>query len=75
MWRPDDWKNPYLKPQPDRKAYTHIYYDIYEAGADAILKALTEKAHYASREKGNINYYSHIYDSGWMVFIPEIKEK
>lgn len=36
MWRPEGWKNPHYWPQYKLQAQS---YHIYEAGADAMLKA------------------------------------
>ena len=43
-WRPETWKNPYAHAAPIalNKPFNHDY-DIYEAGADAMLEALKEK--------------------------------
>ena len=40
-WRPETWKNPYQHAAsiPQNKFFNRDY-DIYEAGADAILEAL-----------------------------------
>lgn len=75
-WRPDNWKNPYPEPKLSREAYDKVFYDIYEAGADAVLEGL--------KDEGVFTYGNHTPDidlddapevSGYWVFIPEeVKE-
>ena len=58
-WRPEDWGNPYQKPIRDGVSWNKEVQQAYEAGADAILKAL---------ETYNIKRY------GRWVFIPKEKD-
>jgi hypothetical protein len=45
--------------------------DIFEAGADAMLKALKEKGAWMTPEQMKILAPDRKYPYGWLVFIPE----
>ena len=78
-WRPEGWNNIYNTLYESTKD-TEIELAVqagmqglaYEAGADAILEALKKKGKYISRKDGeDMHPWTEIYDSGWLVFIPE----
>ena len=66
-WRPNDWKNPYPEPKLAREAFIHVYYDIYEAGAGAMLEALFKLAAESPTKTFTIdsriiNTYARVFD-------------
>ncbi len=61
-WRPDDWENPYYDEDSSGLKRADIGYDEFEAGADAILKALTDKPLMRTT-------------TGWLIFIPEVNNE
>lgn len=77
-WRPDRWDNPY--PDLTEKALTEKYllrameeqksnYEIFEAGADAMLGALRKTGdHY---EVGRATLKVEIKEAGRLVIIPD----
>lgn len=72
QWRPEGWKNPhspdgsgtFLPSDPDQ---------IFEAGADAILKALKEKGAWMTPEQMRLLAPDRKYPYGHLVFIPETR--
>jgi len=64
-WRPEGWKNPHQGLPTD---------EIFEAGADAMLKTLKEKGAWMTPEQMKLLAPDRKYDYGWIVFIPEDKE-
>ena len=63
MYRPKDWKEKWVSP----KVFTsREIRDIYEAGADAMVKALLTKG----LKVNNINFKEHP-GKGTVIFIPE----
>jgi hypothetical protein len=82
MWRPDNWINPYTHvigttlhsgdiraPSPTEKPF----YDIYEAGSDAMLKALREMG--GSYTEYDMSTSPPGEKTGTLVIIPdEVKE-
>lgn len=78
-YRPEGWKNPYPK---DGRAVPEnipwrILYEVFEAGADAILKALRDDALMyrhgdpATFSNGTSSINFDEGDRGYLVFIPE----
>ena len=60
MYRPDNWKKPYMVPTPSlldlstaerTDATRHLMNDAYEAGADAMLEALKKEGKYIDASK------------------------
>ena len=43
-WRPEDWKNPYFKKDTTGSWNEYPNFDIFEAGADAMLEALKKNS-------------------------------
>jgi len=73
MWRPEGWEEPY---KYDHEYHTDSYEgQAYEAGADAILEALTEKGIRTDSFRTNSNpiYLTNPRQKGVYVFIPEEK--
>jgi len=82
MWkdnRPPDWGNPY--PDLTEEALTEKYllrameeqksnYELFEAGAGAILKALKEQGKY-TEVAPTLSINVHHWIKGWLVFIPD----
>lgn len=80
-WRPENWKNPFVNP---------IYYDLlmtketledfkqtFEAGADAMLKALREDGGHRVLPQDNeipVKLNQLFPKVGWVVFIPDDSE-
>jgi len=79
MWRPKyGWKNPHKDDvHLDAGVYNGLKREAYEAGADAILKALKKKALIrriilpAPDELLNDLSDFELTSSGWLVFIPD----
>lgn len=61
MWRPKNWKNPFWNES----------YSAYEAGADAMLKALKEQGTFHVTEGAVPEVDVIVKGCGWLVFIPE----
>lgn len=66
MWRPNDWKNPWIKTIPHSAGHS-----AFEAGADAILKALMELGVPADGLAPTLSINVSPEQKGWLVFIPE----
>ena len=64
-WRPEGWENPHGMA---------LEFDIFEAGADAMLKGLKEKGAWMTPEQMRLLAPDRKYAFGWLVFIPEDKE-
>ena len=60
-WRPEGWKNPYDKYCPN----------IYEEGADTMLKELKAKGSLMTPEQMKLIVPDRQFPNGWLVFIPE----
>jgi len=61
-WRPEGWKNPHQGLPTD---------EIFEAGADALLKALKKKGAWMTPEQMKLLAPDRKYPYGYLVFIPE----
>lgn len=68
-WRPEGWQNPHKKPPGPLSKL--LYHDIFEAGADAMLKLLKEKGAWMTPEQMKLLAPERQYGYGWIVFIPE----
>jgi hypothetical protein len=64
-WRPEGWNNPHS---------VALQFDAFEAGADAILKALKEKGAWMTPEQMKLLAPDCKYPFGYIVFIPEEKQ-
>ena len=69
-WRPRGWATRSVKSFTGKDMMQCTGREVFEAGADAMLDALRQTGYKASKELGNINHHSEIYDSGRVVFIP-----
>ena len=72
MWRPKDWRNKYVFAKSSEERFynssetDHMKLEAYEAGADAMLKAV--------RKQRGVNYSkSNTPNSGTYYFVPEEK--
>jgi len=66
MYRPKGWENQYQRNINDWGTIIDPRHDAFEAGADAMLEALIDRAQYINKQ---------VYrTSGWTVFIPEVEE-
>lgn len=79
MYRPEGWSNPYhddgLIPLVIDVASTQVLmHRAYEAGADAMFKAILEDGSYMTPEQMKLLAPDRKYPYGWLVFIPELKE-
>lgn len=79
-WRPDRWKNPYHKTEKALgtvvKFNEYPEFEIFEAGADAMLEALKKNRMYSlDEEKMVLSAVDILQKSGcgkgWLVFIPK----
>jgi|GEM_PF-6002476 len=68
-WRPENWKN------PGKYGCTRTRADMFEKGADAMLKALKEKGAYMTPDQMRLIAPERQHPYGWLVFIPEDEEE
>ena len=69
-WRPDNWKNPHSVL--GQRTKNHRKYDVFEAGADAIVRALREEQGVRITKATSMTT-TPIFEKaeGWLVFIPD----
>ena len=68
-WRPEGWENPHTQLGPG----FDLAHTAFEAGADAMLKALKEKGVWMTPEQMKLLAPDRKYPYGHIVFIPEEK--
>lgn len=65
MWRSKDWENPYMGKVGGDLG------NVYEAGADAMLKDLKKERSLFEGNKCMTYYWDKDGENGWLVHIPE----